>query len=476
LIEFGRELGYEAASHQQLLAEMLEAVERGDIRKLLFCLPPGSGKSIWTQIFALWYMARRAGRAVLGASNVAELAERFGRRIRGWAQQHGQTLGVQLDDTTQSAGHWALTNKSTYTAAGLGQSILGLRASILLVDDPVRSRTEAMSETVRETVWEWYHSSARTRCIPGSSEIICMTRFFESDLAGMLLDRESDWTVVNIPAEAESEDNWLHRRPGEFLWPGPYGYADMLQQVKRTTLPVIWSAMYQGRPAPEEGDYFKAEWFRPMTVMPARDHLHIYGASDYAVSEGRGDYTVHVVVGLDGDGTLYLLDCWRKQAASDESVEKFCDLVLQYKPIGWAQETGQINASLGPFMRTRQNARAAYVATETFPTRGDKSVRCQSIRGRLALNGMVVPTHTEWWPACRAEALSFPAAKHDDFCDALGLIGQVLDKMSSPHVTKPKEPPKVISTDAASCTVTLNDLWDAEDRRRSKLSPTARIK
>ena len=72
--------------------------------------------------------------------------------------------------------------------------------------------------------------------------------------------------------------------------------------------------MFQGRPAPETGDYFRAEWFKSMTALPARDHLSIYGASDYAVSAGKGDFTVHVIVGLDPDGTLYLLDLYRVKA------------------------------------------------------------------------------------------------------------------------------------------------------------------
>lgn len=160
-----------------------------------------------------------------------------------------------------------------------------------------------------------------------------------------------------------------------------------------------------------------------------------------------------------------MLDCRRKQADTEESVEAFCDLVLQWKPMGWAAEKGQLANAIEPFMRIRQRARNAHVATEMFPTRGDKSVRASSIRGRLAMSPMFVPTHAEWWPECRAEALSFPVAKHDDFCDALGLIGQILDKMFAPHVPTPKSPPKILSTDPALCTVTLADLFEQSDRR-----------
>jgi hypothetical protein len=103
-----------------------------------------------------------------------------------------------------------------------------------------------------------------------------------------------------------------------------------------------------------------------------------------------------------------------------------------------------------------------------FPTKGDKSVRCQSIRGRLALSGMLVPTQAEWWPEVRAEALSFPAARNDDFCDALGLIGQILDRMYAPSVPAPKPPPKVLSMDPSICNVTLTDLFEQADRRHKR--------
>ena len=170
-----------------------------------------------------------------------------------------------------------------------------------------------------------------------------------------------------------------------------YPYGEVLREQKKNQLPSVWSALFQGRPAPEQGDFFRAEWFKPMTVMPTREQIHVYGASDYAVSAGRGDWTVHVVVGLDTTGQLYLLDCWRKQASTDEGVDAFLDLVKQWRPIGWACEKGQLANAIEPFMLSRQRARNIYVAMEMFPTKGDKSVRCQ----RFAAGSRLAT----WW--CR---------------------------------------------------------------------------
>src|SRR5690606_5937361 len=150
--------------------------------------------------------------------------------------------------------------------------------------------------------------------------------------------------------------------------------AETLERIRSAIGPRDWSALYQQRPAPEDGDYFKADWFRPYVSVPDLKTLGVYGGSDYAVTAGGGDYSVHAVVGVDPEGRMYLLDLWRKQSASDEWVETFCDLVLKWKPLEWAEEQGQIRAGVGPYLDRRQRERQAYVYRRAFPTRGDKAV------------------------------------------------------------------------------------------------------
>jgi predicted phage terminase large subunit-like protein len=149
---------------------------------------------------------------------------------------------------------------------------------------------------------------------------------------------------------------------------------------------------------------------------------------------------VHVVVGIDPQMRMWLLDLWRAQTASSEWIEAFCDLVLKWKPIGWAEETGQIRAGVGPFLERRMRERHAYVARKQFPPRGDKAVRAQSIRGRMELDGLYVPTHAPWYSAFHSELMSFDTGKHDDQVDALGLIGQLLDVMIKGREPQTAEP------------------------------------
>jgi predicted phage terminase large subunit-like protein len=150
---------------------------------------------------------------------------------------------------------------------------------------------------------------------------------------------------------------------------------------------------------------------------------------------------------------MYVLDLWRAQASTDQWIETFCDLVQYWKPIGWAEEQGQIRAGVGPFLERRMRERQAYVARAQFPTRGDKAVRAQSIRGRMELDGLYVPMRALWYADFRAEVLSFPAGKHDDQVDALGLIGQVLDKMSAGERPKTAERPR------SGFDLTMDEAW-----------------
>jgi predicted phage terminase large subunit-like protein len=444
LTEFSRFCGFEPAAHHRLLISKLEAITRGEIDRLAVFMPPGAAKSTYASVlFAPWYLAQYPTHSLIAASHTAELAEKWGRRVRNLLAEHQLILGVGLAPDSQAAGRWETSKGGEYFAAGVGGAIAGRRADLVVIDDPVRSREDADSELIRDKTWDWYKSDLYTRLKPGGRICLIQTRWHEDDLAGRLLEDMGkggdQWDIISLPALAEAHDP-LGRLPGEPLWPD-WEDGEELARKRRAVGPRDWSALYQQRPAPEDGDYFKKEWLKPYDKPPARDTMRVYGGSDYAVTAEGGDYTVHMVVGLDPEGRMYLLDLWRNQSASDEWIEAFCDLVREWKPMAWAEETGQIRSGIGPFLDRRQRQRSAYVAREQFPTRGDKAIRAQSIRGRMALEGLYVPTKADWYPALRSELLSFPAGKFDDQVDALGLVGQLLDRMLAGQKPAKEEKP-----------------------------------
>ncbi|MCJ2085521.1 phage terminase large subunit [Methylobacterium sp. E-005] len=435
--------GFNPAPHHTLLIDELEALTHGESDVLLVEMPPGSAKSTYVNwLFPAWFFAQRPEANVLSASHSSELAERWGRRTRNLIASEARTLGIQLSADSTAAYRWGTSQGGEYYAVGVGVGIMGFRADLGIIDDPFGSREDAESKRIRDARWEWYVNDFSSRLKPGAKRVIMHQRWHEDDLAGRVIQQldaiRKPYRRLKIRAEALLDDP-LGRPLGEFLWDDPngYNYGQFLRDRKAESDQRTWSALYQQEPTPDTGDFFRREWLHPVEQIPARDSLRVYGASDYAVTSGGGDYTVHVVVGIDSDKRLYLLDLWRSQADSAEWVEALADLVLKWKPLEWAEETGQIRAGVGPFLTKRLTERRAYVHRKQFPTRGDKAVRAQSIRGRMSMLGLYVPANVPWRSELEGELLRFPAGVHDDQVDALGLIGQLLDTIHAPSAPKP---------------------------------------
>jgi predicted phage terminase large subunit-like protein len=436
LTEFARSQNLSPAQHHRALIGELEALARGETDVLLVEMPPGSAKSTYVNwLFPAWYFARHPEANVLTASHSSELAERWGRRTRNLIAAEERSLGVTLSADSTAAYRWGTSDKGEYYAVGVGVGIMGFRADLGIIDDPFGSREDAESKRIRDRVWDWYVNDFSSRLKPGARRVIMHQRFHEDDLAGRVVSQLEaigrPFRRLKIRAEATADDP-LGRPVGAMLWdePDAYDYGSFLRDRKAESDARTWSALYQQEPTPDTGDYFRREWFRT-ALKPDRDGLRVYGASDYAVTAGGGDYTVHIVVGIDADARLYVLDVWRGQTDSADWIEAWCDLVKKWRPIEWAEEGGQIRASVGPFLERRAIERGVYCYRRQFPSRHDKAVRAQSIRARMSMRGLYMADQP-WRVEFESELLRFPAGVHDDQVDALGLIGQLLDEMSAP--------------------------------------------
>jgi predicted phage terminase large subunit-like protein len=451
LSEWVRHAGFEPALHHRLILQKLQDAAMGiGKRKLMFFLPPGAAKSTYvSKLFPPWFLCVRPESAIIAASHSANLAAMFGRHCRNFIASNDNVLGYTLARDSKASDEWETNNGSAFYGVGVGGHPAGRRADLLLIDDPLGSKEDAYSATVRQSQWDWLEFDIRPRCKPNAVEVLIQTRWHVDDLAGRLLKAEGDqWEVVKLPMEARENDP-LGRAVGDRLWP-EYFTKEMCETAKKN--PKVWSSLYQQEPTPETGDFFKAEWLREYRMGDLPANLRIYAASDHAISlKQDADRTCMGCIGVDDKDNIYVLpDIFWKRASADEQVRAMIDMGKRRKPLVWWAEKGHISKSLGPFLRERMEAEQIYFyINEVTPVR-DKQTRAQSIAGRSAMGKVFFPADAHWWPEARTELLSFPAGTHDDFVDWIAHIGMGLDRIT------PAE--RVAEEDVVHRPMTLQDI------------------
>jgi predicted phage terminase large subunit-like protein len=436
-----RRLDAGLAAHHALLCQKLQEVEAGALDNLMVLMPPGSAKSTYVDVvFVPWFMAKRKRRHVILASYASDIAQKQGRRARQLIKSPSfQNLmgGISLTADHKAADEWSLTNGSEYMSGGLLSGLTGNRAALGILDDPIRGREAAESQTIRNKTWDAYQDDFCSRLIPGAPQIMILTRWHEDDPAGRILPEKWDgesgwmdgrdgrcWFVICLPALCDRDDDPLGREIGESLWPEWFGGKtgdpmDHWRPFQRDHR--AWTSLYQQKPSPEDGTFFQKAWLPSWAERPK--HLRIYGTSDYAVSEGKGDYTVHRVWGVDADDNLYRLDGWRGQTASDQWIDRKLDLIQLHKPLAWFGESGVIQKAIEPALRKRMTERSIYCRLEWLPSIADKASRARGFQARAAMGKVFFEPDADL-----AEFMAFPAGKNDDDVDTASLIGRALDQ------------------------------------------------
>ena len=241
--------GFVPAKHHHLIISELEAVTRGDCKRLMMLVPPGSAKSTYSSVlFPPWYLAQKADATILACSYAKDLAMTFGRRCRNLVDLHSPILKYELKSDTKAADEWETSNGGRYFCSGVGSGIAGHRADLAFIDDYLGSQEDADSKTIRDKHWLWYWNDFWPRLKPEAAQVIIANRRHEDDLVGRLMQSEgARWKVIRLPMLAEADDP-LGRSPGERLWP-EWFTDEMVTTARR--VPRTWAGLYQQRPAPE---------------------------------------------------------------------------------------------------------------------------------------------------------------------------------------------------------------------------------
>lgn len=427
---------YATGRHHRIVAEHLERVERREIDRLMLLMPPRHGKSeLASRRYPAWAIGRNPRKQIISASAGEDFASDIGREVRNIIKEPDyQEIfpGIELAQDSQAAGKWHTKQKGIFYAVGVGTQILGKGADEFVIDDPFGSMEDAQSPAERRRVIEWYKGSVYNRLQPGGAIIVINHRMHEDDLSGYLLEMSQNdgdkWEIVDLPAIAGNDDQ-MGRAPGEALWPEAYPIA-ALTRIKNNSSARYWHAMYQQNPIPDEGTFFKREWFQRYNLADRPKKLNIYGSSDFAVTEGAGDWTEHGVWGVDNDFNIYALAWWKGRTDAAEWIDAWLDLVDQWRPLNWFAEAGVIRRAIEPAFMKRQTERRIWTACEWYPSIKDKPTRARSFQS-IAANRKVFFPKATWADDVIEQLVAFPLGKHDDSADVCGLLGRGIDKMNA---------------------------------------------
>jgi len=422
---------YTVAPHNRALAAKLEAVEREEIRRLMIFMPPRHGKTELAGIrFPAWYLGRHPDHPIIFASYSASLAQGKSRECRNLVESrpYQNVFGrfscvdrpVSLADDRRAVQAWAIEGRrGGMLASGVGGGITGYGAKLFIIDDPHKNRQEANSATIRDAIWGWYGSTARTRLEPGAAVILIQTRWHQDDLAGRLLrlagsDPKADqWAVLHMPALTEE---------GEALWPERYPVQE-LERIKATIGSWEFEALYQGRPRPREGALLKREWFK--IVERAPEGLRWVRFFDLAATVKKtSDYTAGARAALAEDGTLYIADMVHGRWEWPDARRVITSTALADGP---AVQIGIEEAMLqvGMTQELRRDPQLAGHTIRGIRCEKDKLVRANPWAAR-AEAGKVALVQGPWVGPFINEAVDFPLGEHDDQVDAVSGAVQML--------------------------------------------------
>lgn len=404
--------------HHRIIGEKFNRIAEGKLKRLIVCLPPRHTKSEFAStFFPAWMMGLRGNLKIIQTTHTAELAVRFGRKVRNIIDsEEYKTVfpDLTLEADNKSAGRWTTNQGGESFYAGVGGAITGRGADLLIIDDPV-SEQDALSATAMDSIYDWYTSGPRQRLQPGGIIVIVMTRWSTKDLVGQVLRRQEDefsdqWEVVEFPAiMPESEDP---------LWP-EFWKKDELLSVK-ASLPVSkWNSQWMQDPTAEEGSIVKREWWKVWEKEDVPAFSYVIQSLDTAFSKKEtADYSAITTWAVfepeqEGSEQIILLDAKRVRLDFPE-LKKLALEEYRY----WEPDCILVEAKASGTPLTQELRRMGIPVTSYTPSRGqDKIARMNSV-APIFEAGMVWAPEKTFAEEVVEEMASFPYGDHDDYCDS----------------------------------------------------------
>lgn len=412
--------------HIQLICDELDILEASENGRLILSMPPRHTKSELVTIrYSAYNLLRNPkNRVIIGCYN-KDLACKFS----GETRKISREAGVEISRETNAMDEWATLAGGGLTAVGVGSGVTGRGAELVIIDDPVKSRAEAESELQRNSVWNWYRDDIFTRLQPNGKIIIIMTRWHQDDLVGRILASENAdlWRVVNLPALAEDNDI-LGRSRGEALAEEWYSQRRLLE-IKKELGVASFTSLYQGKPTPDEGSRFRAEWFKYYREEQDRYLLSTSASAwkavqkkdirkfqivDVAATENkRSDYFVVKTYGVTPNLDLLYLDMYREKAETVRHVDIVTSQFNKHNP----EFVGIENESYG--ITLVQSLLKSGIPIVKLSADRDKYSRTLTAVSMYEGGRIFHPQGAFWMSDVESELLQFPWGAHDDIVDCI---------------------------------------------------------
>lgn len=441
------------APHLKLLSQKIVQVATGRIPRLIVTMPPRHGKSELISRFSpAWFLGRFPDKKVILASYSDQFAAQWGRSARDVLEVVGQRLfGVELNPETRGGQSWELLppkdrrilRSGIMTTAGVGGGITGKGADLMIIDDPVKNAQDAQSKVIRDSHWDWWISTARTRLQPGAGVILVMTRWHEDDLAGRFLNStEEEWEILNFPAICEADSDELGRKKGDALWPEMYP-ADVLEQTQRAMGNYWFGAMYQQRPAPAEGNLFKRSNLRyydtredGVLILHKDEEEFPFGVGHGLVfqtvdvagsSKEDSDYTVVSTWAITPQRDLVWLDMEDVQFESLDVAGFVRRKFNQHRPALVGVER------LGFGLTVIQELLREGLPVIRLEPNTDKVSRSLPAVARTEEHRVFLPRNAEWLQRAVSQMVGFPNTTNDDIVDTISYAALMLPDLAPSH-------------------------------------------
>ena len=411
--------GFVEGRHHRIIAEKLEKVARGELKRLIVNMPPRHSKSEFASyLMPAWFLGRNPKLKIIQATHNTELAVRFGRKVRDLLATPDYRVvfpdtNLKADD--KAAGRWGTVEGGEYFAAGVGAAMTGRGADLLIIDDP-HSEQDALSSTAFDHAFEWYSSGPRQRLQPGGAIIVVMTRWGQKDLTGQVLKMQAadsmadQWEVVEFPAILPSD------KP---LWPEFWKLDDLIKV--KASLPVgKWNAQWQQNPTAAEGAIVKKEWWNVWENEDIPPVKYIIQSYDTAFSKKEtADFSAITTWGVfrndeTGADNVILMDArrgrWNFPELKGVAAEEY-----EY----WEPDMVIIEAKASGQPLTDELRAAGIPVMNYTPSKGrDKITRMHTV-APLFEAGMVWAPEQKFADEVIEECLAFPHGENDDFVDSM---------------------------------------------------------